>query len=190
MNVLLCAKGEERGAQLEKVLLDAGYGLAVRLDDPAKVIEMIQTTEPDLLVFAHPKPAEPEFKVISDIRATLPRPILMFSEDGTTATMRAAVAAGVNSYVLVGVNANRVHSAIDLAFAHYSEAQELRGELAKATTALAERKMIERAKGIIMKTKALDEEEAYAFMRSTAMNRDMRLAALAKTVIEAHELVN
>lgn len=190
LSVLLYEEDDERARFLQRLLRDSGYGVPARVTTLHEMIGTIKVTEPDVVVVSYPAPDETLFAMVRALRDESPRPIVLFSEDGRSQTMRAAVAAGVNSYVLLGVNGNRVRSSIDLAFAHFAETSELRGELAKATTALAERKLIERAKGILMKQKACDEDEAYTFMRKTAMNRDIRLVQLAKMIIEAHELVN
>lgn len=190
LSALLYEEEEERGRFLERLLRDSGYGVPARVTTPQELVGTIKVTEPDLVVFSYAMPDEILFDMIRTLRDSMSRPIVLFSDDGRSETMRAAVAAGVNSYVVLGVNGNRVRSSIDLAFAHFAETSGLRGELVKATTALAERKLIERAKGILMKQKACDEDEAYTFMRRTAMNRDIRMVHLAKMVIEAHELVN
>ena len=96
-----------------------------------------------------------------------PRPVVMFASDGTPATIRAATRAGVSAYVVDGLDENRIKAIVDVAVARFEELQDLRGQLAEANSKLAERKLIERAKGLLMKSRSLDEEAAYAALRRT-----------------------
>jgi len=114
----------------------------------------------------------------------------MFSQDGAPQVIREAVRAGVAAYVVDGLDPARVKGIVDAAVARFEEFQRLRGELAAANERLAERKLVERAKGLLMKSRGLDEDAAYRLMRKFAMDRKQRLADVAQQLIDAAELIN
>lgn len=117
------------------------------------------------------------------------RPVVMFAQDGAPETIRAAIEAGVSAYVVDGLKPERVKPVVDVAIARFAQFQELRTELDKAKSTLAERKLVERAKGILMKRRRCDEEEAYRLMRKMAMDQKSRLVDIANKIIEAAELL-
>jgi response regulator NasT len=109
----------------------------------------------------------------------------MFASDGAPETIREAVRAGVSAYVVDGLDKDRIKGIIDVAVARFEDFQRLREELADATQKLSERKVVERAKGLLMKTRGLDEEAAFALLRKTAMDRKLTLAEVAQLIIGA-----
>ena len=119
----------------------------------------------------------------------MPRPIVMFVDRTDDATMRAAISAGVSAYVVDGLTEKRVKPILDIAVARFQAFELLRHELETARLGLAERKTIERAKGILMKLRGLGEEEAYAALRSKAMNDQKKLVEVANAVVTAAELL-
>jgi response regulator NasT len=118
-----------------------------------------------------------------------PRPIVMFVDESDNESIHAAVEAGVSAYVVNGLQAGRVRPIIEVAIARFQAFQALRGELEAARTSLAERKLIERAKGILMSRRNVDEEQAYRLLRKTAMDRKTKLVEVARQVIEMAELL-
>jgi len=128
-------------------------------------------------------------KEIAQLSGAVERPIVLFSEDGDRETIQRAVSAGVNAYAVMGVNANRMRSAIDLAVANFQSNIGLREELDEMKQALQERRIVERAKGIVMKQRGLGEAEAYKLLRTRAMQKGMRLADIALTIAEAEDLI-
>jgi response regulator NasT len=113
----------------------------------------------------------------------------MFARDAEAATIREVTRAGVSAYVVDGLDPARVKSIIDVACARFEELQKLREALAAAEDRLAERKLVERAKGLLMRTRNLSEDEAYRALRRMAMDRGKRLAAVAQAVLDAAELL-
>jgi response regulator NasT len=118
-----------------------------------------------------------------------PRPVVMFASDGTPETIRAATRAGVSAYVVDGLDEKRIKAIVDVAVARFDELQDLRGQLAQANSKLAERKLIERAKGLLMKSRGLDEEAAYAALRKAAMDRSLKVAEIAQRIVDASDLL-
>ena len=173
----------------EAMLTENGYGITGSLMLGELTPARIERDRPDVVLVNVPDPDAEVLDRIRAIQRVQPCPVALFTEEGGQDQIRAAVAAGVSAYVVVGLNSNRVRSAIDLALAQFDEAQFVRAELDKAQGALLERKLVERAKGILMKQRGLNEEDAYQVMRKTAMDRNIRMADLAKTLIDAAEIL-
>jgi response regulator NasT len=118
-----------------------------------------------------------------------PRPVVMFTSDGTPETIRQAVRAGVSAYVVDGLEPARVQPIIEAAVARFQETQTLKAQLAEANLKLTERKLVERAKGLLMRSRGLGEEAAYAALRKMAMDRSLKLAEVAQRVVDAADLL-
>ena len=113
----------------------------------------------------------------------------MFVDQSDAESIRLAVDAGVSAYIVDGLKKERIKTILDLCISRFNAFSRLQDELDRARSALDERKVIDRAKGILMKAKGLSEEEAYALMRRTAMNENKRIADLAQSVVTAAELL-
>ena len=118
-----------------------------------------------------------------------PRPIVMFSSDGASEAIRDAVKAGVSAYIVDGLAAGRVKGIIEVAVARFDEYQRLVAELAEANLKLSERKLVDRAKGILMKSRDYSEDEAYHALRKLAMTRKKRMGDAARMVIDMEDLL-
>jgi len=188
-NILSVDDDANRRGVCEKLLTENGYGIAgsITIDDltPGKVEER----QADVVLINAPAPDARALSAIRKLQDAAPRPIVLFSEANKTERIKAVIAAGVSAYIEDGLGSNRLRSSIDLAIAQFGESQSLRLELEKTQTALSERKLIERAKGIVMKQRSLDEEGAFQVMRKTAMDKNVRVAELAKTLIDATEIL-
>jgi response regulator NasT len=117
------------------------------------------------------------------------RPIAMFVDQSDAASIEAAVDAGVSAYIVGGLHKERIKSILDLCISRFNAFARLQDELDRTRTALEERKVIDRAKGILMTAKKLTEEEAYALLRRTAMNEKKKIAEVAQSVVTAAELL-
>jgi response regulator NasT len=113
----------------------------------------------------------------------------MFTSDGSEEAIRAATRAGVSAYVVDGLDEGRIKTIVDVAVARFEEMQDLRGQLAEANLRLADRKLIERAKGLLMKSRNLDEESAFAALRKAAMDRNLKLSEVAQRIVDAADLL-
>ncbi|HBC06645.1 MAG TPA: response regulator [Rhodospirillaceae bacterium] len=188
-SVLVVERDRPRAEATKRLLVEQGYSVTGLLTDISRFAEAVaQTTADAIMIYA----TEPDKDLLDALRA-LPteqrRPTILITEDGSTDAIHQAVAAGVNACVVVGVNGNRIRSAIDLAKANFSNTRGLREELDEARNALRDRKVIERAKGIIMRERALDEDAAYTLLRTRAMQRGVRLVVVAEMVNEAAEVM-
>src|SRR5262249_62308294 len=121
-------------------------------------------------------------------RAVRP-PVAMFVDHSDADSIRSAVDAGVSAYIVDGLKKERIKSILDLCISRFHAFSRLQTELEQARNALDERKLIDRAKGILMKAKSLSEEDAYGLMRRTAMNENKKLAEIAQSVVTAAELL-
>ena len=117
------------------------------------------------------------------------RPIVLFSDEKDTSHVRRAIAAGVSAYVVAGIPSESIKPVIEVALARFEHEEKLRAELADARTQLEERKIIDRAKGLLMARQGLTEPEAYARLRKAAMDKGVRLSEIAQRLIDAADLL-
>jgi len=177
------------GAALKSLLAAEGYQVATSFSENDDLLRETEACDPDAIVIETTDPSRRLLAKINEIKENQPRPIAMFSNCREQEKIQDTIGAGVNYLVPTLDSHGQLGSAIDLAIAHFNENSKLRKERDRATTALAERKTVDRAKGIIMKQRGLDENAAYNFIRQTAMNRNIRVGQLAASIIEAEELL-
>lgn len=189
MRVLVVDESPERAEILMDGLARAGYRVTACLSSPLALLKTIDELQPDVIVIDTDSPSRDVLEHLGVISERGPRPVVMFSSDGAPEVIREAVRAGVSAYVVDGLDAARVKAIVDVAVARFEDFQRLRAELARANLMLGERKLIERAKGILMKTRGLDEEAAYALLRRSAMDRKLRIAELAQQLVASADLL-
>ena len=179
----------ERARVLRSALLEAGYNVVATLPGDAFLPERIGQIQPDLIVVD----AESQGRDILEhvVMATRDerRPIVMFSGDEDTAYLRKAVAAGVSAYVAAGTPAERIKPVLDVAMARFEMEEALRRELADARSELADRKVLDRAKGLLMSRQGLTEPQAHARLRKAAMDKGLKLVDVAQRLIDAADLL-
>ena len=189
LRVIVVDDERDRAASVTAALEANGFAvvavLATGLGLPAKVAELAA----DVIIVDIDSPDRDTLEDMRRVSFEQRRPVVMFAQDGKPETIRAAVQAGVAAYVVDGLQPERVRPVVDVAIAHFAQFHELRSELDKARTTLAERKLVEKAKGILMKRRKVDEDEAYRLMRRMAMDQKSRLIDVANKIIEAAELL-
>ncbi len=190
MRVLVVDESAERAEVLRDGLRRAGYEVTASLSSPLALLKTIEELQPDVIVIDTESPSRDVLEHLVVMSQHTPRPVVMFATDGAPEVIRQAVRAGVSAYVVDGLDAARVKAVIDVAVARFEDFQRLREELAEANLKLSERKLVERAKGILMKTRGLDEESAYSLLRKAAMDKKLRLGEIAQQLIDAAELLN
>jgi two-component system, response regulator / RNA-binding antiterminator len=178
-----------RAAILEEGLRAAGVGRVIVIPEGADLMARLAEVDPDIVVIDLENPSRDVLEQMVQISRPVERPVAMFVDHSDAAMMQAAVDAGVSAYVIDGLKAERVKSIVDVAIARFNAFARLQRELADARTELAERKLIDRAKGIVMKAKGLSEDEAYALLRRTAMNRKCKISDIAQSIITSAELL-
>jgi response regulator NasT len=189
MRVLVVDESAKRAEVLRAALLLAGYEVTASLTSAVTLLKTIERLEPAVILIDTDSPSRDVLEHLVMVSRHTPRPVVMFASDGTPETIRAATRAGVSAYVVDGLDEKRIKAIVDVAVARFDELQDLRGQLAQANSKLAERKLIERAKGLLMKSRGLDEEAAYAALRKAAMDRSLKVAEIAQRVVDASDLL-
>jgi two-component system, response regulator / RNA-binding antiterminator len=186
---MLVDENPERLERLREQLLHARYTVIAEIGNTINLHQQVRDLEPDAIIIGTDSPDRDTLENLCVLSQDSPRPIVMFTHDGDTEQIRAATRAGVCAYVVGGMEGNRMRPIMDAAIARFEESQTVRSELAAANLKLNERKLVERAKGVLMKQRGLGEEEAYSLMRKMAMDRNIKLADLASQVVEAAKLL-
>jgi len=189
LRVMLVDNHMERTAPLTQSLTDAGYEVIAHLSDTANLDDAVRKMQPDIVIIDTESPSRDTLEHLCVMRDSMPRPIVMFTHDGDTSKIREATRAGVSAYVVGGLPNERMKPIVDAAIARFEEFKALRLELTEANTKLSERKVIEKAKGLLMKRRGIDEDEAYRLLRNMAMEQNIRLATLAEQVVQAAKLL-
>ena len=189
MRVLVVDESPERARVLRDGLRLAGYEVTASLTSPIALLKTIDELKPDVIVIDTESPSRDVLEHLVVMSQHTPRPVVMFASDGAPEKIREAVRAGVSAYVVDGLDPLRVKTIIDVAVARFEDFQNLREQLAQANLKLSERKLVERAKGILMKSRGLDEEAAYGLLRKFAMDRKLRMSEVAQQLIDAADLL-
>ena len=189
MRVLVVDEAPGSAEILQEGLRRAGHEVTATLSSPVALLKTIERLDPEVILIDTESPSRDMLEHLVIIRQQTPRPVVMFASDGAPDTIREAVRAGVSAYIVDGLEKDRVKSIIDVAVARFHDFQALRGELAEANQKLSERKLVERAKGLLMKSRGLDEGAAYSLLRTFAMDRKLRVAELAQQIIDAADLL-
>lgn len=183
LRILLIDENPERAVLLSEALRAHGYELVARLAPRELSAKRVNEIAPDVIIVDMESPSRDTIDSMRQINADQPRPVVMFVDQSDDTMIQEAVQAGVSAYIIDGLNVKRVKPILDVAIARFREFQALRDELKKTKASLNERKLIERAKGILMHERKLSEEEAYAALRKLAMDRQQRLVDVAEALI-------
>lgn len=190
LTVMLVDDQPARAALLEQALRDHHYHVIARLSSAAGLAEQVAKLEPDVIIIDIESPDRDTLEHMASLHRDDPRPVVMFSEEGDTSTIERAMRAGVSAYIVDGLNPTRVKTIVDVAIARFREYHALRRELEETRTQLADRKQIDRAKGLLMKHRNLSEEQAYNAMRKMAMDRSQKLGEVANNIIAVMALLD
>ncbi len=189
LRVMLVDENRGRLAILTQALKDADHQVVAQLDGTENLLEQVSQVRPDIILIDLESPSRDTLESLRSINQDQPKPIVMFAERSDQATTESAIHAGVSAYVVDGLNPDRLKPLVEVAIARFREFQALRQELAETRSKLAERKVIEKAKGLLMQKKQLNEQEAYRALRKMAMDRNQRLGEVAQNVIDVMELL-
>lgn len=182
-------QAQQRAEALRAGLLDAGYNIIAALPADLSLPDRIASLQPDMIIIEAESDARDVLEHIVIATRDERRPIVMFTEDDDTSSMEAAMAAGVTAYIVAGLHAERVKPVLDVALARFRQEQKLLAELSDTRNKLAERKLVERAKGVLMARKGLSEDQAYQKLRGMAMNRNLKLSEVAQRLLDAEDLL-
>ena len=189
LKIVIVDENPIRAAILEDGLREAGHVHVVRVDEMSHLLARIYAIDPDVILIDLENPSRDVLEQMFQVSRAVKRPVAMFVDQSDTASIEAAVDAGVSAYIVGGLQKARIKNILDLCISRFNSFARLRDELERTRTALEERKVIDRAKGILMKARNLSEETAYALLRKTAMNENKKIAEVAQSVVTAAELL-
>lgn len=189
LRVMLIDDDEERRAILNGAFAACGYDVVSQTSDTQRLHEAVSAVSPDVIIIGTDSPSRDSLEDICSLSRNAPRPIVMFTHDGDSEKIREAIRSGVSAYVVDGLKSERIRHVVDVAMARFEAHQALRDEVEELQDKLAERKIVERAKGILMKKRNFGEEEAYRVLRKMAMDKNMKLVQVAEQLIEMANLL-
>jgi len=178
-----------RAAILVDGLREAGIEGVEVIETSTQLVRRIASIDPDVIIIDLENPSRDMLEQMFQVSRVVSRPVAMFVDQSDQAMIRAAVDAGVSAYVVDGLKKARVKPIVDMAISRFEAFERLQRELAEARNELADRKIIDRAKGILMRSRNLSEEEAYALLRQAAMNEKRRIAEIARSLVTAAGLL-
>ena len=178
-----------RAAILEEGLREAGFTGVVHIREMQSLLARIYALDPDIILIDLENPSRDVLEQMFQVSRAVRRPIAMFVDQSDAASIQASVDAGVSAYIVDGLKKERIKPILDLCVSRFNAFAKLQEELERTKSALEDRKVIDRAKGILMKLKGLTEDEAYVLLRSTAMREKKKIGEIAQSIITASEML-
>jgi response regulator NasT len=189
LNIVIVDPNPLRSAILRDGLHEAGYQRITLIDDMHQLARRLNSADPDVILIDLENPSADVLEQVFQISRAVPRPIALFVDKADSFMVEAAVDAGVSAFIVDGLTKSRVRSTLELTISRFNAVASLHRELDQAKSALADRKVIEQAKGIIMKRKGLGEDQAYGLLRQTAMNQNRKVVEVARSIVTAAGLL-
>ena len=189
LKILVIDENPIRRAILETGLRDAGFGNVVVLDQTHALLDRIYKLDPDVVLIDLENPSRDVLEQMFQVSRIVQRPIAMFVDSADRSTIEAAIDAGVSAYIVDGLKRERVRPILDMTVTRFRAFERLRVELEETRSALADRKIIDKAKGLLMKARGLDEEAEYALLRQTAMRQNKKMAEVAESFVNSFDLL-
>jgi len=189
LTILLVDNDSHRSDMVNKALQDAGHTVIAKLIDDVDLSNNVLALQPDIIIIDIDAPGRDTLEQMRQIQRDQAKPIVLFSAPNDQGFMQEAIQAGVSAYMLEGINQTQIMPVVEVAVARFREFQALRLELEDVKSKLADRKIIEKAKGMIMSRKGLDEDGAYQLLRKNAMSQNKRLIDVARTLVSVEELL-
>src|SRR3954449_11656385 len=178
-----------RAAILKEGLREAGFVGVVHIGEVHNLLARIYALDPDVILIDLENPSRDVLEQMFQVSRAVRRPIAMFVDQSDAASIQASVDAGVSAYIVDGLKKERIKPILDLCISRFNAFSKLQDELERTKSALEDRKVIDRAKGILMKLKGLTEDEAYVLLRSTAMREKKKIAEIAQSILTASQLL-
>ena len=188
LSILIIDENRVRAAIIEEGLREAGHSRIAIIAEISGLVRRIEDVAPDVIVIDLENPNRDMLEDLFRVSRAVRKPVAMFVDKSDTQMIAEAIAAGVSAYVVDGLRKDRVKAILDLAIGRFHAFERIRAELETAQQALSDRKLVDRAKGILMKMKHIGEEEAYGLLRQTAMQQNMRIGKVAESVIATSSL--
>ncbi len=178
-----------RAAILKEGLRDAGFTSVEHIAEMQNLLARIYRIDPDVILIDLENPSRDILEQMFQVSRAVRRPIAMFVDQSDAASIQQSVEAGVSAYIVDGLKKERIKPILDLCISRFNAFSKLQDELDRTKSALEDRKILDRAKGLLMKAKGLTEEEAYVLIRSTAMREKKKIGDIAQSIITAAELL-
>jgi two-component system, response regulator / RNA-binding antiterminator len=178
-----------RSRALRIGLLESGCNLVAVLPADSFLEQRLEQLQPDMVIVDAESDARDALEHVVVATQGAPRPIVLFTNDKSTANMKDAVAAGVSAYIVAGLAPERIKPILDVALARFEHEQSLRAQLREAKSELQERKLIDRAKGLLMQRQGLSEQAAYDKLRKSAMDKGLRISDVAQRMLDVADLL-
>ncbi|MPW21706.1 ANTAR domain-containing protein [Paraburkholderia sp. CNPSo 3157] len=185
LRVLLVTDTDKPIGELRDALARLGYDMLAATASPQALHKTVESERPDVIIIDTESPSRDTLEQLAVMNETAPRPVLMFSNDANQQLIRDAVRAGVTAYLVEGLATQRLAPILEVALARFAQESQLRERLAQAENELAERKLIDRAKRLLMDSQKMTEHAAYATMRKRAMNQGVKLVEVARQIVAA-----
>jgi response regulator NasT len=189
LRILLINDTPNKVGRLKTALIEAGFEVINESGLTIDLPERVEAVRPDVILIDTESPSRDVMEQVVLVSRDKPRPIVMFTDEHDPGVMRQAIQSGVSAYIVEGIHVQRLQPILDVAMARFESDQALRAQLQARDAQLAERKRIELAKGLLMKMKSCDEEQAYTLMRRQAMSRQQKLAQVAEQIIAIHDML-
>jgi response regulator NasT len=189
LRLLIVDQNVLRASILEEALRAAGYRELIVVRDMQNLLRRIVDEEPDVILIDLENPDRDVLEQMFQVSRVVRKPVAMFVDQADRSSIEAAIDAGVGAYVVDGLRKERVQAIVDMAISRFRATEKLRVELDETRQQLVDRKLIDRAKGILMKQRGTSEVQAYSLLRKAAMDANMRVAEVAQSVITAAELL-
>src|SRR3984893_6033564 len=189
LKIVIVDKNPIRAAILGDGLREAGHVQVVHIDETAHLLARVYALDPDVILIDLENPSRDVLEQMFQVSRAVRRPIAMFVDQSDSASIQASVDAGVSAYIVDGLKKERIKPILDLCISRFNAFAKLQDELERTKSALEDRKVIDRAKGILMKLKGLTEDEAYVLLRSTAMREKKKIGEIAQSILTASELL-
>jgi response regulator NasT len=187
--IVIVDESSIRAAILEEGLREAGFTHVVHISEMQSLLARIYAVDPDIILIDLENPSRDVLEAMFQVSRAVRRPIAMFVDQSDTASIQASVEAGVSAYIVDGLKKERIKPILDLCVSRFNAFAKLQEELERTKSQLEDRKIIEKAKGILMKLKGLNEDEAYVLLRSTAMREKKKIGEIAQSIITAAEML-
>ncbi|GGF45828.1 two-component system response regulator [Azorhizobium oxalatiphilum] len=188
LRIVIVDESPVRAAILSEGLKEAGYVNVLLMEGRHNLLERIYAIDPDVILIDLENPSRDVIEQMLHVSREVKRPVAMFVDQTDGQTIEQAIEAGVASYVVDGLRKDRVKPIVETTISRFRAFARLRAELEEAKSQLEERKVVDRAKGLLIKMKGITEEEAYSLLRRTAMNEKKRIVDIAQSIITAAEL--
>ena len=189
LSILIIDENRIRASIIEQGLREAGHEVVAVLHDVREVGRAIERQTPDVVIIDLENPNRDQLEHFFTLSRAIRRPIAMFVDRSDASAIEAAVEAGVSAYVIDGLRKERVKPILDMAISRFNAFSRLSKELEAARGELEDRKTIEKAKAILFETRGLNEADAYALLRRTAMNQNRKIADVAQSLITAADML-